>query len=359
MDLVSIIIPVYNAAAYLSCCVDSIYTQTYQNFEILLVDDGSTDNSSHLCREYAEKDKRVRYIYKKHEGVSVARNIGIKEARGEWIAFCDADDFWRENTFLEKFVEAGNIYGVDVVRGNYRPVDAAGCLLWRKEDKRKKYAYKVLTPLDFLNKAIGEEFFIWLCLFRKETIVNNGVFFKPNRIFLEDAEFFIHLLQKIHSGIYLPVYFYAYRKTGQSVSYGFSKKKLNDSFDISRIFISEGLDMENPRMKREYRKRGYTIYRSTLRSIGIETPYFLRIKDLCNDFSLVPIYKYAYNWWSYFSPISHMAPQSVCVWFRYGFRVRYACFRLKCHVMESLKKKLGACRGRTEIILRLRRIFFQ
>lgn len=90
--LVSIIVPVYNAEKYLNRCIDSILSQTMTDFELLLIDDGSKDNSGRICDEYAEKDARVRVFHKPNGGVSSARNLGLDNAKGKWITFVDADD---------------------------------------------------------------------------------------------------------------------------------------------------------------------------------------------------------------------------------------------------------------------------
>lgn len=92
MDLVSIICPVYNAKEYLNCCLESLTGQTYRNIEIILVDDGSRDASPDICDEWALRDKRIRVFHKKQGGVSSARNIGVKEAKGKYLVFVDADD---------------------------------------------------------------------------------------------------------------------------------------------------------------------------------------------------------------------------------------------------------------------------
>lgn len=92
VPLVSIIVPVYNAEKYLNRCIDSILSQTMTDFELLLIDDGSKDNSGRICDEYAEKDDRVRVFHKPNGGVSSARNLGLDNAKGKWITFVDADD---------------------------------------------------------------------------------------------------------------------------------------------------------------------------------------------------------------------------------------------------------------------------
>lgn len=99
---VSVVVPVYNTAEkYLSVCLKSVFTQTFSDFEVLLIDDGSTDDSGARCDSYAERDARVRVFHKPNGGVSSARNFGLKNARGEFIAFLDADDLWADS-FLEK-----------------------------------------------------------------------------------------------------------------------------------------------------------------------------------------------------------------------------------------------------------------
>ena len=99
--MISVIVPVYNTEKYLHRCIDSILAQTYTDFELLLIDDGSSDSSGAICDEYATKDSRVRVFHKENGGVSSARNLGLDNAKGEWVAFCDSDDYvyssWLQN----------------------------------------------------------------------------------------------------------------------------------------------------------------------------------------------------------------------------------------------------------------------
>lgn len=90
--LISVIVPVYNVGKYLQRCLNSIIDQTYKNVEVILIDDGSTDGSEKICNEYAERDKRIKVFSQSNRGVSVARNVGLKKAKGEYIAFVDSDD---------------------------------------------------------------------------------------------------------------------------------------------------------------------------------------------------------------------------------------------------------------------------
>lgn len=103
--VISIIIPVYNGEGYLQKCIESIQKQTYSDIEIILINDGSTDNSGRICDEFTGKDKRIKVIHKKNEGVSIARNIGIQEAKGEYIGFVDCDDYL-ESAMYEKLLKS-------------------------------------------------------------------------------------------------------------------------------------------------------------------------------------------------------------------------------------------------------------
>lgn len=90
---ISVIVPVYNVEKYLSRCIDSIISQTFSDFELILVDDGSTDSSGKICDEYGKKDGRVKVIHKRNGGLSSARNCGLENAKGNYICFVDSDDW--------------------------------------------------------------------------------------------------------------------------------------------------------------------------------------------------------------------------------------------------------------------------
>ena len=113
-ELISIVIPVYNVEKYLKQCLDSIINQTYTNLEIILVDDGSTDNSGTICDYYSKIDKRIRVIHKKNEGQSIARNIGIKVSNGKYIGFLDSDD-WVEQDMYRFLIENIEKYNADII----------------------------------------------------------------------------------------------------------------------------------------------------------------------------------------------------------------------------------------------------
>src|SRR5699024_4494271 len=114
-DLISVIVPVYNVEKYVRRCIDSICGQTYSNLEIILIDDGSTDSSGKICDEMAAKDGRISVIHQENKGLSQARNAGLDQAKGEYIAFVDSDDYLSLNMYecLLKSLKENN---ADVVR---------------------------------------------------------------------------------------------------------------------------------------------------------------------------------------------------------------------------------------------------
>ena len=119
--MISIIIPVYNAAKYLRNCIDSVIAQTFEDWEMILVNDGSKDGSLAICQEYAAKDKRISVIDKPNGGVSLARNRGLEQASGEWITFMDSDD-WLDDDAFQTYYEAAQKTGADIVKTGYRRV---------------------------------------------------------------------------------------------------------------------------------------------------------------------------------------------------------------------------------------------
>lgn len=195
--LISIIVPVYNSSQYLQECLDSIISQSYDNFELILIDDGSTDSSVEICETYSKQDSRIRVIHKSNGGVSSARNIGIDNARGEWIAFCDSDDKvlpdWLSNFVIDNL-------------NNYDLVCQGMQLLNRTKDKQIKTE-------DITNSFEGDRIVIWKSLkscnsighvftklFRKSIIQSNSLRFDESIRFMEDEEFFLRYLTFTNQG---------------------------------------------------------------------------------------------------------------------------------------------------------------
>jgi glycosyltransferase involved in cell wall biosynthesis len=211
-ELISIIVPVYNVKKYLNKCLDSILYQTYQNFELLLIDDGSTDGSSEICDLYLKKDSRINVIHKKNEGVSVARNIGIQVAKGKYIQFVDSDDFLDENMtdYLMKEIDTNNSLTICNIELYYK--DKKNCRnLITISDEKKRYTIKEYLTIFVLKYKISP-FIGSPCnkIFKKDILLNNKIKFKENQIFAEDFMFNIEYLYHVSdiTVIKEPLYFY-------------------------------------------------------------------------------------------------------------------------------------------------------
>ena len=158
MDKISIIIPVYNVETYIHKCIGSVLAQTYRNIEVILVDDGSPDNSGIICDEYAKKDKRVSVIHKKNGGLSDARNAGIDAATGDYIVFVDSDDYIAPD-MIEKLYETQKRNNADITVCGYRWVDKEG-----KNLKSFHMNSMVCSGREILNEYLVNNINEWLVL---------------------------------------------------------------------------------------------------------------------------------------------------------------------------------------------------
>lgn len=164
-DLISVIVPVYNTEKYLDRCIQSILSQTYSNIEILLIDDGSTDSSGAICDKYAEQDSRVRVFHKANGGASTARNMGLDNAKGEWIAFVDSDD-WIDAEMYAKMISLAIATSVDAVFCDimFECEDSIFTKKYESKYEDHKLMYDCLVPIDVVyfsmcNKLIARRVF--------------------------------------------------------------------------------------------------------------------------------------------------------------------------------------------------------
>lgn len=168
MNIISIIVPIYNVEQYLSKCIDSIVNQTYKHIEILLVNDGSTDNSEEICLAYANKDSRIRYFKKENGGLSDARNYGISRAKGDYLAFIDSDDFIHSE-FIQRLHEAIERENALVAVAGYDRVDASGHFLTAEPLPTNQAVLSGRNVCKKLLEADGHRFVVaWNKLYKKE-----------------------------------------------------------------------------------------------------------------------------------------------------------------------------------------------
>ena len=217
---ISIIVPVYNAEKYLRQCLDSILNQSFSDFEVLLVDDGSKDDSEKICDEYAVKDKRVHVCHQANQGVSVARNVGLENAQGEWMYFPDADDIVMPNalnmmmSFADKTIE--------YIMCGYEVYDENGACTYSIEERKQKIIdrdaalIEMFAPTDYRYQG-----YLWNKLFRASIIKENslsfvrGIKFNEDRLF--NVEYLCHVKYKV---VYTttPIYQYIERTNSAMAS---------------------------------------------------------------------------------------------------------------------------------------------
>lgn len=204
MKKISVIVPIYNAEKYLEKCLDTIIKQTYKNLEIILVDDGSKDNSRFICRRYALKDDRIKLICNSNHGAGYSRNCGIKEATGEGIIFIDADDYVKLN-YIEKMVSF------------FDNNDLVICNIYYFYEKYNKY---VLNKVDLenltgsWNKDIlflkDRIYYPHLKLYKTNIIKNNNIYFPEDMVISEDQIFNYNYLRYVQNYKYINEGLYIY-----------------------------------------------------------------------------------------------------------------------------------------------------
>ena len=235
--LISIVIPVYNAEKYLEQCLNSVKNQTYKNFEVILVNDGSIDNSESICKEFVESDTRFRYYLKANGGASSARNFGLDNVTGEYITFIDADD-WVDENHLEVLINNIKENNSDMAVSSIKKFDNVSRFKFRVYSNKEKYLLNY-------NKLNREEFLVILPklihasnsykiavskLFKKELL--SDVRFDESIVYGEDLEFFFKIYNNISSISYVDEVSYIYRLYDESTSSKFGQLYMKQELGI-------------------------------------------------------------------------------------------------------------------------------
>lgn len=191
--MVSIIIPVYNCEKYIEKCVKSVLDQSYEDLEIIIIDDGSNDKTLSICKELSKNDKRIRIIQQENKGVSCARNQGLMNVTGEYVIFIDGDD-WVEKNFVECLLSDLLEKQVDLVACGWICEDEGGLI-----SEKKQFAKKLINTEMAIRMAFAESGFqgyLWNKIFKRELICNNNLFFDSSVTMLEDLLFVYEYLSK-------------------------------------------------------------------------------------------------------------------------------------------------------------------
>lgn len=232
MPTISIIIPVYNVESYLRDCLNSIMRQHFKDFEVLLIDDGSSDNSGKICDDYAENDERIRVYHKNNGGVSSARNLGLTEAKGDWICFVDSDDWIEPNTLSSIFpIEDNNI---DFVQFGFKQINSLGTIIQQSSVPNHRSIMKKEAYLDtkMYHSAICGY------LIKTDIIRQNIINFPESIKYGEDQAFILKALICCHKVLIIDKHFYNYRyregsAMNSSISFARAKDHLNVIENVS------------------------------------------------------------------------------------------------------------------------------
>lgn len=256
-QLISIIVPIYNVERKLPLCINSILAQTYTQFELLLINDGSTDRSGKICDKYSAKDMRCKVIHQNNQGVSEARNVGLKTARGTYIAFIDSDD-WVHPKYLEYLHRAVN-------EGDYSLSMVLGVLSHIKDIQNVSveipYSTKMLSGdmlmaglfCKTISRRLGSEIpygVVWGRLYRKDLL--DGLFFKDTMH--EDTEYSNRVFNRIEQAVVVNERMYYWIQYPDSLHHSIPPRKEQMKIDCFLLSLNE-----IPKVK--HKIRGYCLDR--------------------------------------------------------------------------------------------------
>lgn len=243
--MVSIVIPVYNVEKYLRQCVDSVLAQTYPDWELILVDDGSPDSCPQICDEYASKDTRIKVIHQNNGGLSSARNTGIRHTIGEYITFIDSDDSIHPE-YLDTLVS--------IITESQAEISCINFCDNLDNLKKSNQHYQVFPGVEFSEKTLYQQYkycshSAWGKLYKKQLISNN---FYTTGIGYEDLDAFYRLFPFVSKIAHSPQQLYFYRPNPNSYLHSFTQRR-KDVLDIADRMVSyfdKTGELENHRLKK-------------------------------------------------------------------------------------------------------------
>ena len=254
---ISVVIPVYNTAVFLSKCLESLHSQTYESVEYILVDDGSTDNSLDICRDYEKIDRRFVVISKENAGPSSARNLAISKARGEYITFVDSDDYLKDNAY-ERVAELLKLHS------------DPDCLIFGAElipDNAPQYMVDLVSPRDIVYnkfepdvmfKEVGSRPFLWLQVVKSSIIKDNSIVMDESIRLGEDQLFQMEFLPYAKKIVYVSDKLYCYRWKRAGSIMDLTAEKLSKKLLLHVDLVDKALSLM------EKKDRGDEMIRQTL-----------------------------------------------------------------------------------------------
>jgi len=280
MSKISVIVPVYNVEKFIKRCLDSIINQTMRDLEIILVNDGSTDNSGKICDEYAQLDNRITVIHKENGGLSSARNTGLDVATGEWISFVDSDDYIEKNMY-EVLYKTAIEEDVDICICFFKYLTVDNKMLFNPTQEQL-YINGRYNTKEFLNLIYKDEYLNGICVSAVNKIYKKNIFdnIRFNTKIYEDDELLNHVYMKDMNIFILNNGFYIYAQNLSSLSNAkFSEKNL--------VFI----DILYNRLNLFKNKKMYKLYEDTVRLFcNITIEYYFKYNNK-NKWKYKNVYK--------------------------------------------------------------------
>ena len=260
-ETISIIIPVYNVENYLRSCLDSVLSQTYKDFEVLMVNDGSTDSSGAICQDFAERDSRFHYFEKENGGLSDARNYGLERAKGHYITFLDSDDFLFED-YLENLYHASRLSNSDITIGGYCRFGDSNFYFYNDRFKSDSLVeFKDFQAIQYLDSMLDVTFITfstaWGKLFKRELFSELRF---PYGKYVEDQFLIWKLYMKADKIYVFNGASYVYRMNPSGLSNIFTLKHL-DYIDALEERIKATKDIEGIEIQHSFNMYSYVLQR--------------------------------------------------------------------------------------------------
>lgn len=268
---ISVIVPIYKAESYIHRCIDSILNQTFSDFELILVNDGSPDKSGDICNEYAQKDKRVKVFHQSNHGIGYTREFALQQAKGEYIQFVDSDD-WIDSTMLQIMFEKASTENCDVVNCGFIEV---------LPNESKKHIFNYTNKEIFLQDIIANQWgVLWKLLFKRDLITSHDIHFLPNIDNGEDYFFVTCCLLEAKQIGFIESCLYYYNRTNTNSTT--SASTLSEDKIIQQVYATK-------RVIRILKEKGcYKKYKKALIHRKLYAKYPLLKTNIIKWFAIFP-----------------------------------------------------------------------
>ena len=296
MPKISVIIPVYNTEKYLKECLDSVINQTLTDIEIICIDDGSTDNSFKILQEYAQKDERFIVLKQKNRGAGLARNLGIKQAKAEFVVFMDSDDKYPDENILELMYAKAKENNVMICGGEFSFFTSENSTLTQNFlESDRKYSFEKDEVIEYKNYQFDYGYHRFI--YNREFLLKNGLFF-PNYRRFQDPPFFVKAMIKAERFFALNKITYCHRIFHQNVVWNNLRIQhlllgLLDNYKLANKFGFEELKQTTTiRFWEHWERIKNNIGLKEIILLSLISKYDLGIKDCCKNEKLTIIQRY-------------------------------------------------------------------